>query len=119
MKISVIFKTEIDIKNCIVGFVLETIKGTWVINCNSEICGNCSTFLAKAGETVKVVFEFIMPAFLQGEYVLGAAISDGTIKDFRVLTWLYNVMCLRIMNHGNNSAMLDVESNIKIYSMEE
>ena len=119
VNVSVIFKSEVDIENCIVGFVLETVKGIWLINCNSAICGKRSSFSVKAGETVKAVFEFIMPAFLQGEYVLGAAVSDGTIENFKVLTWLYNVLCLQVINHGNNSAMIDIDSNIKLYSAEE
>lgn len=118
-RISVLFKTEIDIEQCIAGFVLETIKGTWIINCNSAICGNRATFMVKAGTIAKVEFEFSFPHLLQGEYVIGAAISNGDIKDFSILTWLYNTLCIRVVNKGNNSALLDVESAVNIFRAKE
>lgn len=115
-KMTVIFKTSIDISECIVGFVLETIKGTWILNCNSAICGSKSTFAVNADESVKLDFEFVMPPLLKGEYIIGAAVSSGNINDFKVLTWLYNVLCLRVINRGNNSALIDMDSNIKVFS---
>lgn len=118
-RISVLFKTEIDIEQCIAGFVLETIKGTWIINCNSAICGNRATFRVKADTIAKVEFEFPFPHLLQGEYVIGAAISNGDIKDFSILTWLYNTLCIRVVNKGNNSALLDVESAVNIFRAKE
>ena len=116
-KVVVIFESDIEIKECIVGFVLETVKGNWMINCNSAICGKHSTFHVQKGSKVKMEFEIVMPAFIKGEYVVGAAVSEGQIKDFKVLTWLYNTVYVRINNRGNNAALLDVDSNINVYKM--
>lgn len=116
-KVVVIFETDIEIEECIVGFVLETVKGNWLINCNSAICGKKSTFHVQKDSKIKIEFEIIMPNFINGEYVVGAAVSDGQMRDFKVLTWLYNTMYVRINNRGNNAALLDIDSNINIYKM--
>lgn len=115
-KIGLVFKTEQDIDQCIAGFVLETIKGNWIINCNSAICGNKATFSVEAGTAVKVEFEIMLPPLIKGEYVVGVAVSSGEIANFEVLTWLYNVLCLKVINRGNNSALLDVNSNVEVFT---
>ena len=42
--ISIVFSTKRDIPECIAGFVIETVKGLWVINCNSIASGLKDTF---------------------------------------------------------------------------
>ena len=67
---------------------------------------------------VKVEFEITMPALIKGEYVIGAAVSEGEISNFNVLTWLYNTFYVKVINNGNNSALIDVESKINIIEQE-
>lgn len=109
-----IFETDVKIPRCITGFVIESSKGQWMINCNSAICGQKSTFVAKPHTMIKSEFHFCMPRLLEGDYIVGTAVSDGTIAQFQVLTWLYQVLNIKIINPGANSAVLDIDSQVFI-----
>lgn len=118
-QVNLIFKSDMDIDKCIAGFVLETKKGVWMINSNSAMCGKKKPFEVKAHTVNKVSFRFRLPAFMKGEYVIGCAISNGTMEKYKVLTWLYNVLAITIVNDGNNSGMIDVETDITWFSKKE
>ena len=49
-----------------------------------------------------------MPALVNGDYVIGVAISEGNLLDFKVITWLYNVLYMQITNVGNNDGVLQL-----------
>lgn len=114
--ISIVFSTKRDITECIAGFVIETVKGLWVINCNSIASGLKDTFSVKKDTINKIDFTFQMPKLVNGDYVVGVAISEGSVLDFKVLTWLYNVLYMQITNVGNNDGILQLDTNIEIYS---
>lgn len=114
--ISIVFSTKRDIPECIAGFVIETVKGLWVINCNSIASGLKDTFSVKKDTINKIDFTFQMPKLVNGDYVVGVAISEGSVLDFKVLTWLYNVLYMQITNVGNNDGILQLDTNIEIYS---
>ncbi|MFP9036140.1 Wzt carbohydrate-binding domain-containing protein, partial [Enterococcus faecalis] len=69
--LSICFSTKIDIEECVVGFVIETVKGLWVINCNSLNTGAESNFSVKKDTVNKVDFVFEMPQIVNGDYVVG------------------------------------------------
>lgn len=117
--ISVIFRTKREIRNCIVGFVLETVKGLWIINSNSSICDLKGNIPVNKNTINRVDFKFTMPALMKGEYIVGAAISEGTSKEYEVLTWLYNIFAINIINTGNNSGVIDVDTKIEVFSKQE
>lgn len=117
--ISVVFRSKRDIEKCMAGFEIETTKGLWVINTNSGICGNKGCFPVKKNSINRVDFTFQMPALMKGEYVVGAAVAEGTMENYTMCTWLYNVMAIRVINEGNNSGIIDVETDIDVYSKEE
>lgn len=118
-KVVMIFKNKVEINPCIVGFVLETVKGLWIINSNSAINGNMSGFKVGAGSINKIEFRFVMPSIMNGDYVLGVAVSEGNEESYQVLTWLYHVLYVRINNDAKNSAVIDVKTDIKVYSKKE
>ena len=91
-------------------------KGLWVINCNSIASGLKDTFPVKKDTINKIDFTFQMPKLVNGDYVVGVAISEGSVLDFKVLTWLYNVLYMQITNVGNNDGILQLDTNIEIYS---
>lgn len=113
-KVHMIFKTKRDIESCIAGFVLETIKGLWVINTNSIINGKERGFSVKKNSLNHVEFTFTMPSIMNGDYVLGVAVSEGCADQYRVLTWLYHTLYVRINNKAKNSAVIDVPTDIQI-----
>ena len=112
----VVYKSKIDIEDCIVGFVIETAKGLWIINSNSSMGGNKGSFKTKKNTINRVEFQFMLPALMKGEYVLGAAVSKGTNQNFEVLTWLYNILAINIINPNIYSGIVDPETKINIYS---
>lgn len=114
--LSIVFSSKRDITQCIAGFVVETVKGLWVINCNSLSSGLEDTFSVEHDSINKIDFEFVMPKLMNGDYVIGVAISEGSIMDFKVLTWLYNVLYLQITNVGNNDGILKLDTEVKVYS---
>lgn len=117
--VSVVFRSKREISQCIAGFVLETVKGLWIINSNSAICGKKGVFSVSKESLNRVDFKFKLPALMKGEYVIGAAVSEGTHTNYKVLTWLYNVGAINIVNHGNNSGLIDVDTQIEIFSSQE
>lgn len=117
--LSIIFHSDNEIRNCIAGFVMETIKGLWIINCNSIGCGNKQPFQVCAQSMNRVDFEFEMPQIVNGDYVIGVAISEGNQLNFKVLTWLYGVLYLQITNVGNNDGILRLNADVSIYERED
>lgn len=113
--VNVIFSAARQIPSCIAGFVLETVKGLWVINTNSIINGEKAGFEVQADSLNRVEFHFRMPSIMNGDYVMGIAISEGTEESYQVLTWLYHVLYVRINNDAKNSAVIDVPTDIKIF----
>lgn len=116
--LSIFFSSKIEIRNCVVGFVIETVKGIWIINCNSLNTGMKKGVRIKAGSMNRADFEFEMPKIVNGDYVIGVAVSEGSLMDFKVLTWLYNVLYLQITNVPGNDGVLMLESDIQIVSGE-
>lgn len=116
--ISIVFSSRRNIAECIAGFVIETVKGLWVINCNSLSSGLKKSFSVKENSISKIDFTFEMPKLVNGDYVIGVAISEGSVLDFKVLTWLYNVLYMQITNVGNNDGILQLDTSMEIYSKE-
>lgn len=113
--VNIIFSSKKEISSCIAGFVLETIKGLWVINTNSIINGKETGFHVSKDKMNRVEFHFTMPSIMNGDYVMGVAISEGSEEAYKVLTWLYHVLYVRINNTARNSAVIDVPTEIKIF----
>lgn len=117
--LSIVFSSKREIASCIAGFVVETVKGLWVINCNSLNSGQHKNFKVEKNTLNKVDFHFVMPPLVNGDYVIGVAISEGSLLDFKVLTWLYNVLYLQITNIGENDGVLHLDTNFKFLSRTE
>ncbi len=113
--VNLIFSSAREISSCIAGFVLETVKGLWVINTNTAINGRETGFRVEKDGMYKVEFHFTMPSVMNGDYVLGVAVSEGTEDSYKVLTWLYHVLYVRINNAARNSAVIDVPTEIRIF----
>ena len=57
-----------------------------------------------------------MPPIMKGNYIVGAAVSEGEIEEFEVLTWLYQILDISVVNQGANSAIIDINPEIDVYS---
>ena len=91
-------------------------KGIWVTNCNTLNSGLKKSFEIDKDTLNKVEFKFIMPSFVNGDYVIGVAISEGSIMDFKVLTWLYNVLYVQITNVSGNDSIFQLDTEVDVYS---
>ena len=116
--LSIVFTSKRKIEQCVAGFVLETVKGLWVINCNTLSSGLKKTFVVNESTLNKVEFRFVMPQLVNGDYVVGVAISEGSLLEFKVLTWLYNVLYIQITNVGSNDGILMLDTENSLYSKE-
>lgn len=113
--VHLLFKSKRKINACIAGFVLETIKGLWVINTNSMINGKSTGFSVEENSLNHIEFHFVMPSIMNGDYVMGVAVSEGLEEQYRVLTWLYHTLFIRINNTAKNAAVIDVPTEIKVF----
>lgn len=116
--VNMLFTSKRKLSSCIAGFVLETTKGLWIINTNSIINGKETGFEINGNSLNRVEFHFTMPSIMSGDYVLGVAVSEGTEETYKVLTWLYHVLYVRVNGKTRNSAVIDVPTDIKIFSRE-
>ena len=112
--VSVVIDSKIDLKDAIVGFAMATVKGVWVINLNSLISADKKRIEIHSGKRVKVDFHFAMPALISGNYVIEAAVCNGTMTNYKTYTWLYNIMSVTVLNDAEQYALLNVESRIDI-----
>lgn len=116
--LSIVFSSKRTIEQCVAGFVLETVKGLWIINANTLSSGIRKPFMVKKDSLNKVEFHFIMPQLVNGDYVVGVAISEGNLLEFKVLTWLYNVLYIQITNVGSNDGIMRLDTENKLFSRE-
>lgn len=106
-----------DLKNLIVGFVLENNKGLPLFDINNfinqqqGICGkqNCVT---------EAIYEFKLPKLMKGTYILETAIAQGTQDQHEMLTWLHGVSDIEIINPGYNSSYIEIPAKIKVEQVE-
>lgn len=115
--LSVIFTTEIDIPDCIVGFVLQNKKGVSIINSNTLLLDEKKNFYAPKNTAVKVDFHFIAPMLQTDEYILDCAVAGGrTVMDNTMYTWCYGALNLYLTNtEGGNLALIDIPMKVDVY----
>ena len=115
-KISIIFETDMDIPDCIVGYVLQNKKGVSIINSNTLVTGEKKNFFAKRNSRVRVDFDILVPMLHTDEYIVDCAVAGGkTVMDNTMYSWCYGAMNVYITNTEGNLAMLDVDTNIEIF----
>ena len=115
-RLVVIFSTKVQITNCIVGYVLQTKKGVSLINTNTLLSGDKSTFIAKSGSINRVEFEFEFPALYSDEYIIDCAVAEGENTMNNIMyTWCYGATKVLVHNEEACLAMLNVKTNVAIY----
>ena len=83
------------------------------------MCGNQKIFKVKKNSYTRVDFGFTMPNLSNGDYVVGVAISEQLGMDFKVLTWLYNVLYVQISDGKDLSGIVNIEPRIDVFSDEK
>lgn len=100
--------------NIIFGCVLENNKGIQLISMNSFIHDDEKLVDVKNAGIVKVEFNFVLPRFLKGEYLLSPAVAQGQQKHHIMLTWLSGASKIQIENMGYNLSLVEIPANIHI-----
>lgn len=115
-KFGIVGKFYEDTERALFGFELEDLKGTRVFGINNFMQKK-SIAKAKKGTVYEVSFQFELPRFHKGEYLVTPAIAAGTQENHVVLARAHNCQTIMIDNDGYNIAMLelDAETNICEY----
>lgn len=115
-KFGIVGKFNEDVERVIFGFELENLKGLRIFGINNFMQQK-SIAMARKGMVYEVTFEFELPRFCKGEYLVTPAISSGTQDSHVVLVRAHNCQTIVVDNDGYNLAMLelDAETNIHEY----
>lgn len=104
-----------DIQDLIVGFVVENKKGLPMYDMNNYI-NRQKVISGSAGQMLEIVFHYKLPRLMNGVYLVGAAVAQGTQSKHEMLTWLHAVRQLEIVNTGYNSSYIEIPGTIDVYS---
>lgn len=114
--IVVIFETDVEIDNCIVGYILQNKKGVSIINSNTLVSGLNRHFKVKANSINRVEFKIKMPRLYADEYILDCAVASGkSVMDNITFAWCYGALKVMVHNQNASLAILDVETNIEVF----
>ena len=104
-----------DAPSLIVGFVLENNKGLPLFDINNFI-NQGEVVNGKKNDIVEIVYEYTLPRIMNGVYLVGAAVGQGTQSKHEMLTWLHGIMELEVVNQGYNSSYIEIPSKIRAFS---
>lgn len=105
-----IIRAHEDLRDLIVGMNLITRHGLVTFGDNTLRSLGCD-LAAKKGETLEICIAFDLPYIRGEEYLVEAAVSQGTQDDFRALTWLHNVVKLDVVRPGLNLAVCQTRAS--------
>lgn len=119
-EVHVLLRAEEDIAQCILGITFTNPKGIDIIGTNTFSVSHGKNFPLHRGEILDVVFSFVMPPLLPGTYVWDTALSEGTQKTHRVLTWLHGVLRTEVLNdESNRLGLIDVDAALALEPVRE
>lgn len=107
-----------NVSGIIVGFVFENNKGLPLYDINNYI-NQQETISAQKGQVIEVEYHFTLPRIMNGVYLVGAAVAEGTQSRHTMLTWLHAVRQMEVINQGYNSSYIEIPSRINVYATEK
>lgn len=102
------------VNSMIIGFVLENNKGLPLYDINNFI-NQGEVIKAEKGRVIEIQYRYKLPRIMNGVYLVGAAVADGTQSKHEMLTWLHGVMELEVINQGYNSSYIEIPSKISVF----
>lgn len=106
-----------EMKNIIVGFVMENNKGLPLFDINNFI-NQKEIIMGHRDEVTEITFDFRLPRLMKGMYILSAALAQGTPESHIMLTWLHGVGEIEIINPGYNSSYIEIPSKVSVEQVE-
>lgn len=107
----VVIRLNEDMKELIAGVVVENNKGLPLYDINNYI-NSGKVIRGNKGEIIEVIFEFELPRIMKGNYLVSAAVAQGTQRHHVMLTWLHGVQKMEVINNGYNSSYIEIPSVI-------
>ena len=107
----VVVRLNEDLKELIVGLVVENNKGIPLYDLNNYI-NSGKVICGKKNETIEVIFWIKLPRIMKGEYLVSTAVAQGTQEEHVMLTWLHGVQTLEIINMGYNSSYIELPAEV-------
>ena len=102
-----------DAQSLIVGYVMENNKGLPLYDINNYISQR-EVVNGRKGQVLEVVYSFKLPRIMNGVYLVGCAVAQGTQARHEMLTWLHGVCQVEVINMGFNSSYIEIPSGMKI-----
>lgn len=108
-----------DMDELIVGVVAENNKGIPLYDFNNYI-NSGKVIKARKGQYIEVIFQFTLPRIMKGEYLISAAVAQGTQDEHIMLTWLHGVAHIEVLNPGYNSSYIEIPAIVmhNVYNAE-
>ena len=114
-RLSVVFETKKEIRNCIVGYVLQNKKGVSIVNSNTVTTPGGRPFRLAPGTICRVTFSLVFPRLYEDEYLVDCAVADGvSTMDNEMLTWRFAAVSIMVKNDRPCLAMLDVQAEVSV-----
>ncbi len=107
----VVVKLMEDMNELIIGVIVENNKGIPLYDVNNYINAK-RVIKAGRGQIIEVIFEFELPKIMKGNYLLSAAVAQGTQSNHVMLTWLHGVQEIEVVNKGYNSSYIEISSSV-------
>lgn len=111
-KYHVVISLKENMKDLIVGIVVENNKGIPLYDFNNYI-NEGKVMEGKNGDIIEAVFEFTLPRIMKGTYLVSAAVAQGRQENHIMLTWLHGVMELEVINKGYNSSYIEIQAQVE------
>lgn len=87
---------KIQLDKPIIGFLLKNHLGQVVFAENTYLSHEKQLTAVRCGEKIQASFEFVMPHMPSGDYVITAAIANGTQESHVQHHWLHDAVAIRI-----------------------
>ena len=111
--IHIVIEANTEFQNIIVGCVMENNKGLPLYDFNNFISTRKGISI-QPGVVYETVFRFVLPRIMHGQYIMAAAIADGTQKEHVMLTWLHGVDEIEVINTGFNSSYIELPAEVSV-----
>ena len=111
--IHIVIEANTEFQNIIVGCVMENNKGLPLYDFNNFISTR-KGISVQPGVVYETVFRFVLPRIMHGQYIMAAAIADGTQKEHVMLTWLHGVDEIEVINTGFNSSYIELPAEVSV-----
>lgn len=103
-RLVIYFECFVDLSNVIVGFIFKDRLGKAIFGTNSFHYH--TDWVCRAGTIYAAIFEFKMPDFVTGEYMLTLAVAEGTLETHRQLHWIYDAMSIQFSSKNNDGTTI-------------